>query len=46
MEVDRLSKAGINMEWGTWKIAETKETEANEFYHRPFMDPPQGQGSL
>ena len=46
MDADRLSKAGINMEWGTWKFTETKETKANEFYHRPFMDLPPGQGSL
>ena len=37
MEADRLSKAGINLEWGTWKITEKKETEANEYYHRPFL---------
>ena len=46
MDADRLSKAGINMEWGTWKFTETKEKKANEFYHRPFMDLPPGQGSL
>ena len=46
MDADPLSKARINMEWGTWKFTETKKTTANEFYHRPFMDPPQGQGSL
>ena len=41
METDRLSNAGINLEWGTWKITEKKETEANEYYHRPFLDLPQ-----
>ena len=46
MDADILSKVGINMEWGTWKFTETKETEANEFYHRPFMDLLPRQGSL
>ena len=41
MEADILSKVGINLEWGTWKITEKKETEANEYYHRPFLDLPQ-----
>ena len=28
MDADRLSKAWINMEWGTWKFTETKETKS------------------
>ena len=42
MEADRLSKAGINLEWGSWKITEIKEIEASEFYHGPFLNLPQG----
>ena len=46
MDGNKLSKEGIYMEWGTWKFTKTKETEANEFYHRPFMDLLPGQGSV
>ena len=42
MEADILSKARINLEWGSCKIADIKETEASEFYHRPFLNLPQG----
>ena len=41
MEANKLSKAGLNLQWGTWKIIEKKETEANEYYHRPFLILPQ-----
>ena len=41
MEADKLSMAGLNLQWGTWKIIEKKETEANEYYHRPFLILPQ-----
>ena len=41
MEADKLSKVGMNLQWGSWKIIEIKETEANEYYHRPFMIFPQ-----
>ena len=46
MDADILSKAEINLAWGTWKFIETKEATTNEFYHRPFMDLPPGQGRL
>ena len=39
MEADKLSKTGLNMQWGTWKIIEKKEIEANEYYHRPLILP-------
>ena len=42
MEANKLSKAGLNLQWGTWKIIEKKETEANEYYRRPFLDLLQG----
>ena len=41
MEANKLSKAGLNLQWGTWKIIEKKETEANEYYYRPFLVFPQ-----
>ena len=41
MEADRLSKEGISLAWGTWKIRGKKETEVYEYYHRPFLDLPQ-----
>ena len=41
---DRLSKAGLHMEPGTWKFLETKEVEVYEFFHRPFIDPLPGVG--
>ena len=46
MDADRLSKARINLAGGTWKFIETKETTANDFYHRSFMDLLPGQGSF
>ena len=26
MEADKISKIGLNLQWGTWKIIEIKET--------------------
>ena len=36
-DADKLSKAGLNLQWGHWKILEIKETEAMEYPHRPFI---------
>ena len=44
-EADRLSKAGLNLAMGTWKILETKDTEVYEFFHRPFIDSLPGTGN-
>ena len=38
-EAGKLSKEGLNMEAGTWKFLEQRETEVYEFYHRPFIEP-------
>ena len=37
---DRLSKAGVVMDFGTWKFFEHKDVEVYEFYHRPFAEAP------
>ena len=44
-EAYRLSKAGLNLELGTWKILETKDAEVYDFFHRPFIDSLPGAGS-
>ena len=36
-EVDKLSKAGLNLQQGHWKILEVKDSEATAYPHRPFL---------
>ena len=38
VEADRLSKARLNLEPGTWIFLETIDAEVHEFSHRPFID--------
>ena len=38
-EVDRLSKKGLTLQWGEWKILETQDSKATEYPHRPFINP-------
>ena len=45
-EADHLSKQGLLMERGTWNFLETKEAEAYEFYHKPFIDPQENTTTL
>ena len=35
---DKLSKEGLELEQGVWKILETTDREHYEYYHRPFLD--------
>jgi len=35
---DLASKEGLNLVLGSWKITETREGTAQEYYHRPFID--------
>ena len=44
-EADRLSKTGLELEMGTWRILEWKEAVIYELFHRPFIDPLLGIGS-
>ena len=37
MDADKLSKAGLNLQWGSWKIMEIKDIKAKEYPHRPFL---------
>jgi hypothetical protein len=37
-EADQRSKEGINLVMGQWKIIEYQNEQANEYFHRPFMD--------
>ena len=37
-EAYKLSKGGLKMEQGTWKIMETGIGAHFEYYHKPFMD--------
>ena len=37
MDADKLSKAGLNLQWGSWKSIEIKDTEAKEYLHGPFF---------
>ena len=39
-EVDKLSKIGLTLQWGEWKILETRDSKATEYPHRPFINPP------
>ena len=34
---DKLSKAGLTLQWGEWKIVEIKDSEALDYPHRPFI---------
>ena len=36
-DANKLSKAGLNLQWGYWKIMEIKDTEAKKYPHRPFL---------
>ena len=36
-EADKLSKAGLNLQWSHWKILEIKDSEATAYPHRPFF---------
>jgi ribonuclease HI len=40
---DSLSKAGIHLPFGQWKISETRDQDFFEFYHMPFIDEVQSQ---
>ena len=40
VEADKLSKKGLTLQWGEWKILEIKDSEATEYPHRPFINPP------
>ena len=35
---DLASKEGLNLVLGQWRIAETRDGNTQEFYHRPFID--------
>jgi len=37
-EADLASKAGLNLALGIWKVAETRDGNTQEYYHRPFID--------
>ena len=37
MDADKLSKEGLNLQWGSWKITEIKDTKAKEYLHKPFL---------
>ena len=39
-EADKLSKKGLTLHWGEWKILETKDSKAMEYLHRPYINPP------
>jgi hypothetical protein len=38
MEVDLLSKEGLQLGFGQWLIFEVKNGEHFEYYHRHFID--------
>ena len=38
-EVDMLSKKGLTLHWGEWKILETQDSKATEYPHMPFINP-------
>jgi hypothetical protein len=38
MEVDALSKAGIQLACGQWEILEFQDGEQFEYYHKPFHE--------
>ena len=37
VEADKLSKVGLNLQWGQWKILEIKDSKAMAYPHRPFF---------
>ena len=37
---DRLSKAGVAMDFGTWKFFEHKDGEVYKLYHKPYTEAP------
>lgn len=36
--VDKLSKEGLLLDYGQWKIMESRDGSHFEYYHRPFID--------
>jgi hypothetical protein len=38
MDVDQLSKEGLQMGHGKWMITEDINGVIHEFYHRPFIE--------
>ena len=38
-EDDRLSKKGLTLQWGEWKILETQDFKATKYLHKPFINP-------
>jgi len=43
---DNLSKEGLRLDLGQWKVAEFGEETAREFYRRPFIDPVDQEGPV
>ena len=40
VDANKLSKTGLTLQWGEWKILEIKDSKATEYPHRPFINPP------
>ena len=38
-EADKLSKKGLTLQRGEWKILETKDSKATEYLHSPYINP-------
>jgi hypothetical protein len=36
---DKLSKEGVQLDFGRWMIIEDKEGTHYEYFHRPFIEP-------
>ena len=40
VDADKLSKKGLTLQWGEWKILEIKDSKAMEYMHKPFINLP------